>query len=52
MLQGIMESRDKRIIIPLNAAELEALDNWRFDKHMPSRAEAVRKLLLLGMIDE
>jgi hypothetical protein len=32
--------------------ELEALDNWRFDKRMPSRAAAVRELLKWGLAAE
>ncbi len=45
------ETRDKRIIIPLSQAEFEALDNWRFAEHMPSRSEAVRELLRRGMAE-
>ncbi len=32
--------------------ELEALDNWRFSKRMPSRAAAVRELLKRGLAAE
>ncbi len=44
---GCMEQvkRDKRIIIPLSQAELEAIDDWRFAHRMPSRAEAIREML-------
>ena len=47
-----MEPRDKRIIIPLSKAELEAIDDWRFDNRMASRAEAVRVLIERGMADD
>lgn len=40
-----METRDKRVIIPLNQAEVDAIDTWRFDNRMPSRAEAIREML-------
>ena len=36
----------------LTAEELEALDNWRFSKRMPSRASAVRELLKRGLAAE
>ena len=43
---AMMEAkRDKRIIFPLSAAELEAIDTWRFAHRMPSRAEAIREVL-------
>jgi hypothetical protein len=33
----------------LTGEELEALDNWRFAKRMPSRAAAIRELLKRGL---
>ncbi len=33
----------------LTGEELEALDNWRFSKRMPSRAAAIRELLKRGL---
>ncbi len=33
----------------LTKEELEALDNWRFAKRMPSRAAAIRELLKRGL---
>ena len=36
----------------LTAQELEALDNWRFGRRMPSRASAVRELLKRGLAAE
>jgi hypothetical protein len=41
--------RPERLQIMLSAEELEALENWRFDKRMPSRAAAVRELLRRGL---
>jgi hypothetical protein len=41
--------RAERLQIMLNAEELEALENWRFEKRMPSRAAAVRELLRRGL---
>ncbi len=37
---------------PLTAEELEALDNWRFSRRMPSRAAAIRELLKRGLSAE
>jgi hypothetical protein len=41
--------RPERLQIMLSADELAALENWRFDKRMPSRAAAVRELLRRGL---
>ena len=37
--------RGERLQIMLSADELRAVENWRFEKRMPSRAAAVRELL-------
>lgn len=36
----------------LSQKELEAIDDWRFKRRMPSRASAVRELLRLGLRSE
>ena len=41
--------RSERLQILLSGQELEALDDWRFDHRMPSRAAAVRELLRRGL---
>ncbi len=46
------EERGERLQIMLNQDELRALENWRFDKRMPSRAAAVRELLRRGLAAE
>jgi hypothetical protein len=45
-------SRGERLQIMLTAKELEALDSWRFNRRMPSRAAAVRELLKRGLSAE
>ena len=45
-------ARGERLQIMLTAEELEALDNWRFSRRMPSRASAVRELLKRGLVAE
>ena len=45
-------TRGERLQIMLTKDELEALDNWRFQKRMPSRAAAIRELLKRGLAAE
>lgn len=45
-------TRGERLQIMLAGDELEALDNWRFQRRMPSRAAAVRELLKRGLAAE
>lgn len=45
-------TRGERLQIMLTDDELAALDDWRFAKHMPSRAAAVRELLKRGLAGE
>lgn len=35
--------------IKLEASLLTRIDNWRFKYRMPSRSEAVRRLIMLGL---
>ena len=42
-------TRGERMQIMLTAAEVAALDDWRFAKRMPSRAAAIRELLKRGL---
>jgi len=42
-------TRETRLQIMLNDAELEAIDDWRFKQRMPSRAAAIRELLRVGL---
>ena len=41
-----------RLQIMLDDVELEAIENWRFKTHMPSRAAAVRELMRRGLATE
>ena len=45
-------TRGERLQIMLTEEELSALDDWRFQKRMPSRAAAVRELLKRGLAAE
>jgi hypothetical protein len=42
-------SRETRLQIMLSDEELAAIDNWRFQQRMPSRAAAIRQLLNIGL---
>ena len=44
-----MQPRGERLQIMLRKEELTALDQWRFSRHMPSRAAAIRELLRRGL---
>lgn len=44
--------RGERLQIMLSIDELRAVENWRFEKRMPSRAAAVRELLRRGLAAE
>jgi hypothetical protein len=41
--------REERLQIMLDADELHAVDTFRFEHRMPSRAAAVRELFRLGL---
>jgi hypothetical protein len=45
----VERARDGRLQIMLDDDELSAIDDWRFQMRMPSRAAAVRELLRLGL---
>ena len=45
-------TRGERLLFMATKEEVEALDNWRFEKRMPSRASAVRELLKRGLTSE
>lgn len=44
--------RPERLQVMLTADELAALENWRFEKRMPSRSAAIRELLRRGLAAE
>jgi hypothetical protein len=44
--------RGERLQIMLTDEELKAVDDWRFNARMPSRAAAIRELLKRGLAAE
>lgn len=45
-------AREQRLQIMLTEEELKAIDDWRFERRMPTRASAVRELLRRGLAAE
>lgn len=45
-------NREQRLQIMLTGEELQAIDDWRFARRMPTRAAAVRELLKRGLAAE
>jgi hypothetical protein len=43
--------RSERIQLMLDVDELEAIDAWRFDNRLPSRAAAIRELIRRGLLN-
>ena len=50
MPSAIDEKRTEKLQIMLGETELKALDEWRFEHRMPTRAAAIRELLRRGLI--
>jgi hypothetical protein len=48
----VIRQRPERLQIMLSPEELIVVDDFRFKKHMPSRAAAVRELLKRGLAAE
>ena len=45
-------NRQIRLQIMLQPQEFQVIEDWRFNKRMPSRASAVRELLFRGLAAE
>lgn len=43
-----MEKKDVRIQLVMSPAEVAALDDWRAERRIWSRSEAIRRLIVLG----
>lgn len=42
--------RTEKLQLMLDEVELKAIDEWRFENRMPTRAAAIRELLRRGLI--
>jgi metal-responsive CopG/Arc/MetJ family transcriptional regulator len=45
------DDKDPRIITPMPAALVQRIDDFRFKQRIPSRAEAIRRLIDKGLKD-
>jgi hypothetical protein len=43
------EPRENRVPIMMSDAEMGAIDNWRFDNHVATRSDAIRRLAFNGL---
>ncbi|OOL18070.1 hypothetical protein BRY73_08405 [Ochrobactrum sp. P6BS-III] len=43
------DSETERLHIKITKAELDAIDDWRYENRIPSRSEAVRRLVQGGL---
>ena len=41
--------KDPRVITPMPQSLLDQIDDYRFKHRVPSRAEAIRKLIQMGL---
>ena len=41
--------RTEKLQLMLDSEELQAIDDWRFENRMPSRAAAIRELIRRGL---
>ena len=41
--------RTEKLQVMLNNAEIRAIDDWRFENRLPSRAAAIRELISRGL---
>ncbi len=42
-------SETVRLHLKITATELEQIDDWRFANRSPSRSEAIRRLIVVGL---
>lgn len=44
--------RTEKLQLMLSDEELRAIDDWRFEKRVPTRAAAIRELLRRGLLSQ
>lgn len=47
--ETVEQVRDRRLIVMVNDAEIEAIDEWRYRNRVETRAKAVRDLLGIAL---
>lgn len=48
--QNRQPKRTEKLQLMLDLEELKAIDDWRFENRLPSRAAAIRELIRRGLI--
>lgn len=43
------ETKTERLHLLISPSELDAIDDWRFENRIATRAEAVRRLVKIGL---
>lgn len=43
------DSETERLHVKITSSEIKAIDDWRFENRLPSRSEAVRRLIQIGL---
>jgi Ribbon-helix-helix protein, copG family len=43
------EPKDVRVPVMVTRSELEAIDAWRYANRLPTRSEAIRRLIEMGL---
>jgi hypothetical protein len=41
--------KTERLVVMIAKEDLKALDDWRYEQQIPSRGEAARRLIALGL---
>jgi hypothetical protein len=44
-----IEPLDVRLPVMVSRSAADAIDNWRYANHIPTRAEAIRRLIEMGL---
>ncbi|SMF75756.1 hypothetical protein SAMN06265365_1291 [Tistlia consotensis] len=51
MAEAQPPKRTEKVQVMLDDEELRAIDDWRFDNRVPTRAAAIRELLRRGLLN-
>lgn len=43
------DSETERLQVKITADEVRAIEDWRYENRVPSRSEAVRRLIQIGL---
>ena len=52
MTEALPPKRTEKVQVMLDDGELRAIDDWRFENRIPTRAAAIRELLRRGLLNK